>query len=366
MSIKTDPPNEAWRSPVTDNPEKKVDGRTKAGRAAKASHQIARDAEVQSRAERQEKAVETDRQIMAAVGNRNQEQIDRRNAIADALDATPDRKEMQEVGENLVVDESDQAEKDAKRAEEEAEAERQRLEAEANERAAKEEQEAGVVHAEPRKFKLRVNGKDVEFTEAEVLERASKVSSADEYLQSAAKAVELSQALGLSKDGSAGGEEDSIEDTLTSALQGDSEAIKKVAQRLKAPPVKDVLSAVDDRLSFRSAVDWFRGEYKDVVEDPMLYRLVVDEDSRIAKAEPLTPYRDRLKRAGDRVRDWKQTITGKPPTNPKLERKASVAVVPTAGGRQVVRDEEEGEEPVETVIDKMARDRGQGGAVRRN
>lgn len=332
-------------------------------------NQVARESESAARRESETRHVDNDKQILAAIGNRNQEQIDRRNAIADRADEQEDRRFQEFDGEKIVdPDPSEEAERAAARAEREAEEERQRLEAESNERAAKEDQEGGAVHAEPRKFKLKVNGKDVELTEEEVLARASKVSSADEYLQSAARAVEAAQALGPSKDVSASGGEDVTEDTLTSALQGDPEAIKKVAQRLKAPPVvtPDVLSAVDDRMSFRSAVDWFRGEYKDVVEDPMLYRLVVDEDTRLTKTEPSLAYRERLKRAGETVRTWKQGLSKtSTAANPKLERKASVASIPQAGGRQAVREDSEEEEPIESVIDKMARARHQQGAIRK-
>lgn len=366
MSIKQDPPDENWRTPGSSQPEKKVDGRTREGRAAKSASQQARESEAQARAEREATALEQGRQISAAIGNRNEEQLARRNAIADNFDKTPDRVMLETDGETILEPQVTDGERAAQIAQEEAEAEQQRQEAEANERAARREQEAGAVRAEPKKYKLKVNGKEVELTEQEVLERASKVSSADEYLQTASEAVQRAQALGSPKDGSASVVEDDIEDTLTSALQGDSEAIKKVAQRLKAPSTRDVLQAVDDRMSFRSAVDWFKGEYKDVVSDPMLYRLVVDEDTKLAKTEPLLSFQDRLRRAGDHVRDWKKSLMPTPPANPKLERKASVAPVPAASGRQVAREEEDEEESVEVTIDKIARTRGQGGAIRKN
>lgn len=348
MSIKDDPQNEGWRSPQVPDTERKVDMRTKEGRAMKAAAQQAREAEDASRQERTKITEEQNRQISGAVGNMNQSQLDRRNAIADALDSTEDRK-MQDIDGDKVVEEPvvEAAEPTPEPAEEPKD-------------------DAQEVHAEPRKFKLKVNGKEQEVTEEELIERAQKVASADEYLQTAAKALEGAHALAPSKDEPASNGEDVTEDTLTSALQGDAEAIKKVAQRLKAPPVKDVLTAVDDRLSFRSAVDWFQGEYKDLTADPMLYQLVVQEDSRIAQSEPTMQYRERLKKAGDKVRSWKEGIAPKTPVNPKLTAKASVAPVPQAAARQAPRDEEEDtEEPVESVIDKMAQARHQNGALRK-
>lgn len=368
MSIKNDKPDEGWRNPQSADGEKPRKRRSEVQIDVPDQNKLARESEQQAKNEKREKAEDTHRQIAAAIGNRNQERVDRMNEIANRADEQEDRQFQDFDGEKVVdLDPSEEAERAAARAEREAEEERQRLEAESNERAAQDEQEGGAVHAEPRKFKLKVNGKDIELTEEELLSRASKVSSADEYLQLASRAVEASQALGPSKDVSASGGEDVTEDTLTSALQGDPEAIRKVAQRLKAPSAvtPDVLTAVDDRMSFRSAVDWFRGEYKDVVEDPMLYRLVVDEDTRLTKTEPSLAYRERLKRAGETVRTWKQGLAKSPAANPKLERKASVASIPQAGGRQVVREDSEEEEPIESVIDKMARARHQQGAIRK-
>ena len=331
-------------------------------------NQAARESESESQAERDAQSQERERQIAAAIGNRNQEQIDRRNAIASRADEQEDRQTDDFDGDRIVPpDPDEEAERAAARAEQEAEEERQRLEAEANERAARGDQEAGAVHAEPKKYKLKVNGRDVELTEEELLQRASKVESADEYLKLAREAVKGAQALGPSKDDSASDGEDVTEDTLTSALQGDPEAIKKVAARLKKPSAvtPDVLTALDDRMSFRDAVNWFRGEYKDIVNDPMAYQLVVAEDSRIAKEDPGLSYQARLRRAGDKVKSWlsEKTKSATPP-NPKLERKASVPSIPQAGGRQVVREEDDEEEPLESVIDKMARARHQQGAVK--
>lgn len=334
-----------------------------------------------SGASREQQDISQSRQIVEAVGNQNDKRVALYNEIADNLDKLPARAMIETDGDNLGSvessggDPSAATERAAQEAEAAAEAERERLEAEQAAAAARAEQEApGTQAADTQKrYKIKVNGKEIELTEQEVLERASKVEAADEYLQSAKRVVEGTQASRPSeKDGPASVGEDDIEDTLTSALQGDKEAIKKVAQRLKTPSVNTdaLVAVVDDRSSFRSAADWFRGEYKDLVKDPMLYRLVVDEDSRLAKAEPRLDYRERLKRAGDHVRNWKQGLTtsaagAAPLPNPKLAAKAQVAPVPQAGGRQVQQEEPEENESVESIIDKMARARHKEGAIRR-
>lgn len=318
----------------------------------------------------EKKAETADRQIREAVGNTNQEQIDKRNAIADRADEYRADDLQDTDGDKVIPRDPEEL-----RAEEEAretERERARLEAEANEQEARRLQEQGGQKEgapSPKRYSIKVNGRDVEMTEDELIARASKVSSADEYLQTAAEAVKRATALGPSQPDTPATDSDAIsEDTLTSALQGDREAIRKIAQRLNGPSggkvSPDVLQAVDDRMTFHDAVNWFRGEYKDVVTDPFLYQLVVDQDKRIAQSEPALPYRDRLKKAGDTIRHWKQGFTKAPGTAAKLERKASVAPVPSAGGRQSSSSDDEAEEPVESVIDAMAKARGQATAVR--
>ncbi len=318
-----------------------------------------------SRKTPREQQIETERKIGAAVGNTNQEQVDRRNAIADRADEARAHELQDTDGEKVIESDPDEAEAAAAREAAAAEAERARLEAaEENEHRARALQEEGAdrTATEPRVFKLKINGREVEMTETEVLERASKVASADEYLQSAADAVRRSQAQDPSAqdDPASGGKADARE-LLRSALQGDEEAIEKVAQLLQAPSAvtPDVLRAVDSRLSFHDAVSRFRGEYKDLVSDPFLYRLVVEEDKRLADKEPHLSYTDRLKRAGDTIRTWKQGFTKTVATNPKLDRKATATQVPAAGGRQVTRQDDEESESVESVIDQMAKARGQ-------
>jgi hypothetical protein len=306
------------------------------------------------------KAEEAEKKLEAAVGNTNQEQVDKRNAIADSADAA---RELQDFdGEKPVPPDPEEA-----RAAQEAQAaeeQRARLEREANEAEAKALQEG----AQPRTFTVRVNGRDVEMTETELMARAAKVASADEYLQMAQEAVKRSQALVPSQDVSASDVEDVTADTLTAALQGDREAIDKVARRLNGPSRQtlspDVLSAVDDRMTFHDAVNWFRGEYQDVVKDPFLYRLVVEEDKKIAQSEPSLAYRERLKKAGDTIRTWKQGFSKVTDSNSKLTRKATTPAVPAAGSRQSPPREEDVEEPVESVIDAMAKARGQEQAIR--
>jgi hypothetical protein len=117
-------------------------------------------------------------------------------------------------------------------------------------------------------------------------------------------------------------------------------------------------------MSFHDAVNWFRGEYRDVVQDPFLYQLVVEQDKQIAANEPSLPYRDRLKKAGETIRNWKQGFAKTTDSNSKLARKAATPPVPAAGSRQTLKEDEDVDEPVESVIDAMAKARGQPQAIR--
>jgi hypothetical protein len=311
----------------------------------------------------EQRAEEVGKKLQAAIGNTNQEQIDKRNAIADNADQFRQAEMVEFDGDKLVQEDPEEARAAAEA--QAAEAERARLEAEANEAEARRLQEGRTTEPSPKVYSVRVNGRDISMTEEELIARASKVASADEYLQTAAEAVKRATAREPSQDVPATGGEAIGEDTLTSALQGDREAIRKVAQRLNGPSVNtDVLQAVDDRLTFHDAVNWFRGEFQDVVKDPFLYRLVVEEDKKIAQSEPALPYRDRLKKAGETIRTWKQGFSKVPENNPKLARKASTPPVPAAGSRQAMREDDEAEEPVESVIDAMAKARGQTQAIR--
>jgi hypothetical protein len=315
-----------------------------------------------------QKAEEAERKITAAVGNTNQEQIDKRNAIADRADEYRQADLEDTDGDKIVPRDPEEARAEAEA--QETERERARLEAEAAEDEARRLQEEGTVTRSsssepPRRYTIKVNGRDLELSEEELISRASKVSSADEYLQTAAEAVKRATASAPSEqDVSASDAGGITEDTLTSALQGDREAIRKIAQRLNGPST-DVLQAVDDRMTFRDAVRQFRSDYADVCKDPNLYSLVVAKDSELAKSEPNLGYEERLKKAGDSVRNWIKGY-GKPAetVNPKLLRKQQSSNVPAAGSRQATRDEDDSEAPVGDVIDAMAKARGQTEAIR--
>jgi hypothetical protein len=319
--------------------------------------------------------------------NRNQAAVDRRNAIADEADDLRDTEMADIEGDKIVARTAKSAEElqedaDAKE-ERDAAAERRRLEAggedPGDEDEGDEEEEAtegdsklinGVRH-----YLVIVHGKEKWLTLREIREKAGKVEAADEYLQQAAESARRAVALQTSEAEESEEADTELEETLNKALLGDQESVKKLARQIKASPSRvtpDVMQAVDERLTFRDAVNWFEGEYKTELADSRLKQMIVQEDVRLRDENPTMPYRERLKKAGDSIRKWRNDVLGVkqqagPDGNPKpskLERKRQMSQVPAAGGRQGGNEEADVEESVSQQIERMAAGRHQARAIK--
>lgn len=263
------------------------------------------------------------------VGSGNADALARRNAIADAADDIR-KDEMVEVGDELHL-QTDTPPDDLQ------------------------------VSEEPKKFKLKVGGKDVEMTESEVIARAQKVENADEYLRSASQSVKTAATLALSSD------EQEPEETdfraLAKALQMGTEeeaeqALRKLTERAKPSKTQDVSQLVRSELTLRDEKAKFDEDFKDVLTDPYLAKLVTEKDKEFFEADPNLPYNQRWRKAGEEVRTWAKGFKGVSSLD-KAARKASVAPVPTAAGRQQVVEEDDAEDSPESVIANMAKARKQ-------
>jgi hypothetical protein len=225
-----------------------------------------------------------------------------------------------------------------------------------------------------------VNGNEKWLTLTQLRTTAQKVESADQYLAAAAESVRNAARLDLSKktDEPSKIEEVDLEKTLSSAVMGDQEAIKKLASvfrgfQSQAKPSEvtpDVLQQIDERWSFRRAAEWFEDEYADLLGDPFLKKLVYERDAELANSAPKMPYKKRLKEAGDEIRGWINKKAAPPPTgvkatssDTKADRKKTLVNVPSAAARQTPPVDEEEAETVEDVIQKMAKARGQARAM---
>lgn len=344
--------------------------------------------------------------------DRNKSRMDRLNAIADRSDEARDG-EMEETADGNIVLKADDSKLPAKEPVEEPVVNTQILanatitpaEEEVVVEEPTEEVEEVVADAtetvetveEPeeelptdervsngvRYYLTIVNGKERWLTKQQLITTAQKVESADDYLQTAAEAVRTVTRPDLSHKDETGSveEDDDMEKTLSSAVLGDQEAVKKIASTFsrlqadlreakKAQPsvTPDVVKEIDSRLSFRNAVDWFEGEYSKELSDPFLKKLIYDKDAVLSQEEPSLTYKARLKKAGDEVRTWingQKGVQAKP-SAAKVERKKTLVNVPAASLRQAVTTEdEEGEEAPEVTIAKMAQARGQRAIVHR-
>jgi hypothetical protein len=282
------------------------------------------------------------------IGNDNERKLSRREEIADNADkARAD--DLTDVDDTPI------------------QARKEELEEEEVKEEPKEEPKAEPKVEEPRKLKLKVGGKEIELTEQEVIERAQKVEQADEYLRTASEAVKNASRLALPPkvDEPVKVEEDDLQLARRLQMGSEEEAAQAIRTlRARSPGVTPdvVAKVVDERLSFQRAAEWFNGEYKDLLSDPLLKELIYKRDADLAQAEPNLGYSERLKRVGDEIRAWKEKVA--PPVKTDKEaRKAQVAPVPAAAGRQAGPEDEEADDSPESIIAKMAKARGQGRPV---
>jgi len=94
--------------------------------------------------------------------------------------------------------------------------------------------------------------------------------------------------------------EDPIMEELRNALQGDEDAMRNVAARLRGASADEPNPAERER--FMEAVSTFREEYRDLVSNPGDYQSVTKLDSQIAREFPDLDYLARLRIAGNAVR----------------------------------------------------------------
>jgi len=226
-----------------------------------------------------------------------------------------------------------------------------------------------------KRYKLRVNGRDLELTESELLARAQKIEAADEYLRQAAETKRrLEQMAQPQQDPNELQRRQDDEDlALVRAIQVGTEqealgALRKLRSQVSASPSlsrDDVSRTIDERLSFNTAIDRFSTEYNDVWTDPVLKKLALDRDAQLIQEGDARPYWDRYSQIGEEIRAWKQSLVpaAKQETSlaEKEEKKASARKVPTSTSVKSkparVEDDETDDSP-SAVIAAMAQKRG--------
>jgi len=219
--------------------------------------------------------------------------------------------------------------------------------------------------APPRMVRVKVNGREMEVSEEEVIRRAQKNWAADEYLQRAAEAARKANELAVPPLDRSVADDDAVQIARAIQLGTEEDAVQAIRNLRSQPPAQSdaVARIVDERLSFTRAVENFEREYEDIRADPMLWKLAGQRDDELARERPDLPVSERFRTVGDEIRQWKAQFAT-PQRIDKAARKASVAAVPTAAGRQAPLDDEPDDNP-ETVIAQLAKARGQGAPIKK-
>ena len=149
-------------------------------------------------------------------------------------------------------------------------------------------QEEITEQVEQPKHKIKVNGKELELTTDELVQRAQKVESADTYLKEASQKLREAEAKQVAKPALPSHEdvtENAAEErrALVRAIQMGTEeeamaAIEKLQSRPPSVSADDVARTVDERLTFNDAVSKFQKDYKDLADDPVLLNIVLQRD----------------------------------------------------------------------------------------
>lgn len=246
--------------------------------------------------------------------------------------------------------------------------------------ASEEDDDAEPVEEEPIvKHKIKVNGKEIELTTQELIERAQKVEAADDYLAQAAKKLRDTDDIPASQELS---KEDAAEKALENkrrfvrAIQVGSEeeamaALDQLASENNPSSIKedDVSRIVEQRMAFNDAYTKFQQEYPEIVNDPILWGVAVQIDAELTNAGDTSTYWDRYQKIGNQIRTWKDSIVKSSTEKSekqtakaaeKQQRKASTSAVPKGAGAKAPQavDEEDKEESPSEIIANMAKSRG--------
>jgi hypothetical protein len=228
----------------------------------------------------------------------------------------------------------------------------------------------------PQKIKIKVNGKEMELTQEELIARAQKVEAADQYIIEAARIRKEA----LHPETKA----PSTEELNTQRMEKmrarvraiqmgtEEEAMAALMEMESRPSVtqEEVVKLFDDRLTFKQAAERFEEEYKDVMTDPMLRQLAIQKDQQLVQQGDTRSYAERYAEIGKELRAWKMAVvaantpeTVKTPetvTSIKQARKSAAPVAPKVANVKSPgpAEEDDSEESPADVIRQIAEKRG--------
>lgn len=232
---------------------------------------------------------------------------------------------------------------------------------------------------EVKKYKLKVNGKELELTEEELIARAQKVESADDYLRQASEKLRTTEPPATPPKPRVSEEElrrqqDEEDKALVRAIQMGSEeeataALRKLREQASARPSisqDDVYRTIDERLNFNTAIRQFEKDFADIAGDERLYNLARQKDEELLASGDKRSYSERYAEIGNEIRAWISKVAPKPKEDPsvledKLAKKAAAPKPPQAASKKVTpppAEDDEVDDNPSAVIANMAKTRG--------
>lgn len=223
-----------------------------------------------------------------------------------------------------------------------------------------------------------VGGQERWLTLKQLRDHAATAGDAERALQQAQEALQRSTDASLRPNP---GEEEAdldeadLENVVLSAVMGDGEAVKKLVQVLRKskPGISqaEIGRQVSQRLATQRLVDEAEGAHQDVLSHKSLGPIFRQRLSEFARSSPQAKITDAYKSVADSMRmefapmlqAQRQSQGGKPPVS-KADRKRTIVNPPGAASRAAPADPDDGQESVGSVIDQLAKGRGQERAIR--
>lgn len=173
------------------------------------------------------------------------------------------------------------------------------------------------------KHKIKVNGKEMEMTTEELITRASKVEAADEYLRRAKELTELEvyqpeeQPSQWDVDQQINSDNEDYELVRAIQMGSEDEAVAAI-RKIKGPKqqsfnTNDMFQAFDNRQRLQNAQQQFKKEFNDIVDDPYLMHLAIQQDTKLMNEGDSRSYEERFTEVGTSIRKW---IADKAGANP--------------------------------------------------
>jgi hypothetical protein len=216
-----------------------------------------------------------------------------------------------------------------------------------------------------------VNGKEKWLTLEQLRGAAQKTEAVEVALQRANDAVKQATQLALQpKDTPSELSDGELEDVISSAALGDSDAVKKLVSVIKARPSTttpvDVSRQVSEQLATQRAIDTAEREQADILKHASLGRYFRSRLGQLARDEPDLQIVEAYRKIGREIRqEFAPMLKGVAPDPGKAERKRSLVNPPRAASRATRTEEDDDqEESPSAIADRMAKARGQARAVR--